>query len=206
MKRKILSLLASILTITTFVHAEGNDPVPTDSIRNTSEEAPPLYRSIYVELLGASNLIGVSYDCRIRPGSPFGYRAGISYLSASSSYSNVTGFYHCEESLRGFAVPVEFNCILGKRKSKFEVSFGMNLGVYTSRTYTLFPANQYQSYTESSDFGYYFYTNIGYRYQRKNGFMLRVGVSPSFSFGRHGITKEPLLYPYLSLGYTIGNK
>ena len=37
-------------------------------------------KSIYPELLGASNMIGVSYDTRIKPGSVFGYRAGISYF------------------------------------------------------------------------------------------------------------------------------
>ena len=183
--------------------------------RQNEEEAAPLYRSIYAELFGASNLIGISYDCRIKPGSPFGYRAGISYLHASSDANlnfNGNQLYYSNEELYGFAVPLEFNCILGKRKSKFEVAFGLNIGVYNTQKYSYYdesfiPLMDYKTSERHTTFGYYFFSNIGYRYQRKNGFMLRIGVSPSFSFGdRHGLRKAPFLYPYLSLGYTIGNK
>lgn len=188
-----------------------NGPQTGDS----QEEEAPLYRSIYAELFGASNLIGISYDSRIKPGSPFGYRAGISYLRGTADSNLHVGdhtVYYSNEELNGFAVPLEFNCILGKRKSKFEVGFGVSLGVYTTQKYTYLDGGFFPSYDNSSSvthnkFGYFFFSNIGYRYQRKNGFMLRVGFSPSFSFGgNHGITKYPILYPYLSLGYTIGNK
>ena len=37
-------------------------------------------KSIYLELLGASNMIGVSYDTRIKPGSFFGYLDGLSFF------------------------------------------------------------------------------------------------------------------------------
>ena len=60
------------------------------------------YKSIYLELLGASNMIGVSYDTRIKPGSVFGYRAGISYFYGTN-YNSYEG--------HGFSVPLEFNCI-----------------------------------------------------------------------------------------------
>lgn len=37
-----------------------------------------------------------------------------------------------------------------------------------------------------------------------NGFMFRAGVSPSFNFrDKYGLHKTPLLYPYLSFGYTF---
>lgn len=49
------------------------------------------YKSIYLELLGASNMIGVSYDTRIKPGSAFGYRAGISYFYGTNYNSNKGG-------------------------------------------------------------------------------------------------------------------
>ena len=57
-------------------------------------------KSIYLELLGASNMIGVSYDTRIKPGSVFGYRAGISYFYGTNYNSNEG---------HGFSVPLEFN-------------------------------------------------------------------------------------------------
>ena len=37
------------------------------------------YKSVYLEFLGASNLIGISYDSRLSPTSHWGYRIGISY-------------------------------------------------------------------------------------------------------------------------------
>ena len=53
-------------------------------------------------------------------------------------------------------------------------------------------------------FGYYIFLNIGYRYQRESCFMFRAGVSPSFNFGdKYELRKTPLLYPYLSFGYTF---
>ena len=58
------------------------------------------YKNIYLELLGASNMIGVSYDTRIKPGSAFGYRAGISYFYGTNYNSNEG---------HGFSVPLEFN-------------------------------------------------------------------------------------------------
>ena len=34
--------------------------------------------------------------------------------------------------------------------------------------------------------------------------MNRIGLSPSFSFNdKHGITKEPFIYPYISFGYSF---
>ncbi len=183
-------------------------------LKDVKDEAP-LYRSIYAELFGASNLIGISYDSRIKPGSPLGYRAGISYLRGTADSNLSVGdhaIYFSDEELNGFAVPLEFNCILGKRKSKFEVGFGVSLGVYSIQRNTyfddvFFPSFEHKNTETQNNFGYFFFSNIGYRYQRKNGFMLRVGFSPSFSFGgSHGIRKYPILYPYLSLGYTIGNK
>ena len=214
MKKRIILFLAMVVCILPVLKAEEETSLNTVT-QEAAEETAPLYRSIYAELFGASNLIGISYDCRIKPGSPFGYRAGISYIHGTADANlnfNGNQVYSSNEELNGFAVPLEFNCILGPRKSKFEVAFGLNIGVYTTQKYsyyddTIFPSLDYKITERHTAFGYYFFSNIGYRYQRKNGFMLRVGVSPSFSFGgSHGIRKFPLLYPYLSLGYTIGNK
>ena len=169
-------------------------------------EEKPIYRNIYLELFGASNLIGISYDSRIKPGSPFGYRAGISYI-----YGSRTTYYNTDDA-HGIGIPMAFNCILGKRKSKFEVSLGINMGFYSMEEHIFYDQDGqptifnpvYMTKKTHHLFGYYIFSDIGYRYQRKSGFMLRVGVNPSFSFGgRHGVKKTPLLFPYLSLGYTL---
>ena len=43
-------------------------------------------KNIYVEFLGSSNLIGVSFDSRFTPISPWGYRIGISYFQGGDSF------------------------------------------------------------------------------------------------------------------------
>lgn len=173
-----------------------------------AEEQKPLRRSIYMEFWGPSNLYGIAYDAGIKPGSKFGYRVGFSYLCGPE-------FEYCRPR-RGkqvFGIPLEANCLLGKRRSKFEVGIGANLGIYTQK-------GSYWKYIYNADagaiqrveratvsrthFGYYLFTNIGYRYQRVIGFLFRVGISPSFHFGgSHGIRKTPFIYPYVSFGYTF---
>lgn len=51
--------------------------------------------------------------------------------------------------------------------------------------------------------GYFFFGDIGYRYQRPNGFMFRVGVSPSFNFGdKYGLNKAAF-FPYIGFGWSF---
>lgn len=59
-------------------------------------------------------------------------------------------------------------------------------------------------YTSSkTQFGYFFFGDIGYRYQRPNGFMFRVGVSPSFNFGdKYGLNKAAF-FPYIGFGWSF---
>ena len=117
------------------------------------------YKNIYLELLGASNMIGVSYDTRIKPGSAFGYRAGISYFYGTNYNSNEG---------HGFSVPLEFNCILGKRRSKFEAGTGINMGLYSIKgTYWVNSEGNVsiiepvtQIVESRNTFGYYIFLNI----------------------------------------------
>ncbi|OUP88690.1 hypothetical protein B5F02_25670, partial [Bacteroides ovatus] len=58
--------------------------------------------------------------------------------------------------------------------------------------------------TSQTTFGYYLFSNIGYRYLSNKGFLFRIGLNPSFNFkDKHGITKEPSVYPYISFGYSF---
>ena len=214
MIKKISILLLMLLAISPIMKAEKDSQLNLSNQELYAQEELPLYQNIYVELFGASNLIGISYDSRIKPGSPFGYRGGISYVHGTSNENLIAGMplYYSTEDLYGLAVPLEFNCILGKRKSKFEVGIGVSLGIYSTQKHTyingaVFPVESSYITENHNQFGYYIFSNIGYRYQRKNGFMLRVGVTPAFSFaGANGVTKTPFLYPYLSLGYTFRTK
>lgn len=159
-------------------------------------------RNIYVELLGASNLVGISYDARIKKTSNWGYRLGISYFRSIGS-----SFYDSSNSC-GVLFPLEVNYLMGKKKSKLELGVGANLGSYSEkRTFMVY--NEAQNTLEDrsisqSTFGYYFFSNIGYRYQSTKGFLFRVGISPSFSFkGKHALEKKPFILPYIGFGYSF---
>lgn len=149
-------------------------------------------RSLSVELLGAQNIAGINYDSRFNGNSGLGYRVGIGY-----GYGDNSGWY--DQKINGVGVPLELNYLLGKKNSKLELGFGASLGVYQVKetigyvkdtgwypggenTDETSPKTDF--YTSSkTQFGYFFFGDIGYRYQRPNGFMFRVGVSPSFNFG-----------------------
>lgn len=166
--------------------------------------------NIYVEFFGASNLFGVSYDTRIKPDSKLGYRVGISYAYSGSSFMLIDN----SASIKGVTFPLEMNYLIGSKRHKFEIGLGANLGIYRSDySYTFYDYTMVEKTGIPStiglkgskkSFGYYLYSNIGYRYQRPKGFLFRAGFSPSFNFGDdHGIKKQPLLYPYLSFGYSF---
>lgn len=113
------------------------------------------YRSIYVELLGASNLVGISYDARIKESSSWGYRLGISYfLSTNSVFNNSHSNY-------GVFFPLEMNYLMGKKKRKLELGVGTSLGLYSEKGPSI-EYNEVQGTSETysisqSVFGYYLF-------------------------------------------------
>ncbi|MBR1594704.1 MAG: hypothetical protein IJ659_08035 [Alloprevotella sp.] len=181
--------------------------VSSGAVAQQATEAPG--RSIYLELLGASNGVGVSYDARFKTDSPWGYRIGLGY-TYSKEYSMFSG----SKSLRGPDVPLEINYLLGKKRSKLDLGLGLNLGYYTEKydTWNMrqvgeedgIPHYEYEYAGEAkhSLWGYFFFGNIGYRYQPKRGFQFRAGISPSFNLGgKHAVTKA--VFPYVSFGYVF---
>lgn len=129
-------------------------------------------------------MIGVSYDTRIKPGS----------LSATVAWKHpifMVMNYNSNEG-HGFSVPLEFNCILGKRRSKFEAGTGINMGLYSIKeTYWVNSEGNVsiiepvtQIVESRNTFGYYIFLNIGYRYQRESGFMFRARCQSFIQFWR----------------------
>ncbi len=169
-------------------------------------------RNLSVELLGAQNTVGINYDSRFKGNSGLGYRVGIGY-----GYGNTSGLF--DQKINGVGVPLELNYLLGKKNSKLELGFGASLGVYQVKETIGYVENtgsypggentdetspKTYFYTSSrTQFGYFFFGDIGYRYQRPNGFMFRVGVSPSFNFGdKYGLNKTAF-FPYIGFGWSF---
>ena len=169
-------------------------------------------RNLSIEVLGAQSTVGVNYDSRFNGNSGFGYRVGIGY-----GYGNNSGLF--DQCINGVGVPLELNYLLGKKNSKLELGFGASLGVYRKKETigyvkdtgwypdgdkkdeTTWGIDYYTS--SNTQFGYFLFGDIGYRYQRPSGFMFRAGISPSFNFGdKNGLNKSAF-YPYVGFGWSF---
>jgi hypothetical protein len=187
--RFILVTLAAIISLTATAQEE-----------NKQEQAN---QSLSVELLGAHNVIGVNYDKRLKSANGLGYRIGLGYC-----YSESYSLLHDNSELHGIAVPLELNYLVGKKRSKLELGFGASLGCYFEKyekSYCNFNkehsiAEMWTEPKHDCAFGYFFFGDIGYRYQKPKGFIFRVGITPSFTLGdRHGIYRI-FFAPHLSFG------
>ena len=139
-------------------------------------------KTVSVELCGASTGIGLKYDQRFSGNTGFGLSVAVAYskgfdtaIEAGSEWNNLL-------------FPAEINYLTGENNSHFEVGLGMMNGRYHLPGF--------------SWYGYYFYVNLGWRYQKPNGFMFRVGLSPSFGSGNHYVDKSAF-YPYIGLGWSF---
>ena len=162
-------------------------------------------RSVSAELLGAQNIVGINYDSRFKGNNGLGYRVGIGF-----GYADNSGLF--DQNIKGVGVPIELNYLLGKKNHKLELGLGASLGVYHVKETTWYyyqpvppeTEGHDEQYTSTSNrFGYFMFGDIGYRYQRDNGFMFRVGVSPSFNFGDKYGLKKSAFYPYIGLGWSF---
>ena len=172
---------------------------------SASLSAQDKVRSISVEAFGAQNTIGINYDSRFKGNAGLGYRIGIGY-----GYGDNSSWF--DQNINGVGIPLELNYLLGKKHSKLELGFGTSLGVYRVKETTW----QYEEPTppdtegvfepctsQSTHFGYFLFGDIGYRYQRDNGFLFRIGISPSFNFGDKNGLEKSAFYPYIGLGWSF---
>lgn len=66
--------------------------------------------------------------------------------------------------------------------------------------------NREVEYDRTGTFGF---LDLGYRYQSKQGLMIRAGINPGVALGRYdplgreeyGVDRAAVIYPYISLGY-----
>ena len=169
------------------------------SLAGLSVSAQNHSKSVYGELLGASQMIGVNYDARFNRAVPYGlgWRTGLGFGYAYSSSSSVALSFADGEMpvaynrMFRFAVPLEVNYLLGKGKSKFESGAGaiVCLDRFTSET----------GGAPEHSFGAIPYFSLGYRLVTDKGFLLRAGAMPLLSFSPFHVS----FYPYLGFGWAF---
>ena len=157
-------------------------------------------KSITLDLLGSSGLAGVSFDSRFHGNQGFGYSVGLAYAYGSSSL----GLY----TLNGIGIPLEFNYLLGQRNSHLVLGLGMTNGIYKYSAKSIIigyddDATEIKpEQTSGTAWGYNFFGDIGYRFQKEKGFTFGAGIKPTFTFD-NGKINERWFIPYLSFGISF---
>jgi len=131
------------------------------------------HKNIYVEFLGSHLLAGVNFDMRLNKGrmDGIGFRAGIGGLSA-------TGFSQNTEITLGLVTfPLEFNHLVGKKRSSFVTGVGL-LPIYATFSAT----GQLTDYEFVRGEGFSLvggFLTMGYRFQpKKTGVMFQFNWNP----------------------------
>ena len=189
-KETRLSLALALMALTTNVSAQ---------------EQSERTKSVYLELGGASNGIGVNYDARFKEGSPWGYRVGLGW-----GYGKVSSLFANSESVRAYSVPMGVNYFLGGKRNHLEMGLGVNIGLYNRHYYEyhLTPSPENPKIAEINavqkkdnvvaGFGF---ANIGYRHVAKRGFQFRVGVTGGIGIiNAEKSNNKFSLMPYISFG------
>lgn len=161
--------------------------------------------NVYLNLFESSNYINVSYDTRFGNSEVMGWRVGLGY---STCYVGDYYFKHRP----GISLPLGVNALFGHRASKFELGLGVCPGLYAFRqskyVYDQGPDYDYSYYEDYGKTKWRgactFSLDLGYRLQRRSGFGLRVGFSPSVSVWNSVWRLQIMSFiPYIGLGYTF---
>ena len=152
-------------------------------------------RSLNLELLGSSGMVGVNYDARFKNNWGWGYSIGLGYgLSGHSDLSGYKSFSHI------MGVPVEMNYLFGKKNSHLVLGAGVMSGVDLNHTHlpasTIFYEDGTCDIMEESDshttkWGFAPFADIAFRIQKPNGFAFSIGVKPNL---------DAAFWPYITFG------
>ena len=163
-------------------------------------------RTLYLELLGASNGLGINYDARFnrdaasgwgwRTGLGFGYRYSSTGLAYDFSDNGGTRggettqitIAHIYDQSFGASIPLEINYLLGNGASKLDLGAG---GLFCADLYTARDVTK-----PHLAFGVSPYLSAGYRLVTEKRFVFRVGAISPFTFR----IRELSFWPYISFG------
>lgn len=162
-------------------------------------------KAVTLDLLGSSGLAGVSFDSRFKGNHGVGYTVGLAYAYGTGTLNNYT--------VNGIGIPIEFNYLFGQRNSHLVLGLGMTNGVYKYSGDKVFigysrendmnpevnPTKDYNNY--KTYWGYNFFGDIGYRFQKEKGFTFGAGIKPTFIVTDGKL--NGVLMPYLSFGISF---
>ena len=80
-------------------------------------------RNVRLDLFGAANVVGASYDARFKGDSGLGFAVGVGYGFGIGNWYEI----------HGVGVPVEINYLTGRGKHHFEIGAGMSNGRILTR-------------------------------------------------------------------------
>ena len=161
MKKTFVCLATMLFAITTFAQSD------TVRLRDISKQQkdivtdrPP--QAVYLNLGGASPLIGVFYDRRFANRvNGFGFSTGLGYWGSSDGSV--------------FSIPLSFNYLFGKQTHFIEMAAGTT---YVTSS---------EDFFDTDESGFIHHINLGYRHQpTRGGFFFRGGYSPLFFGGEYG--------------------
>ena len=164
MKLKLLFFIAPFTVLTNALSAQTE---------KQESGFTSFHKNIYVEGLGSNLLIGVNYDMRLHKGrmDGIGFRVGVGGMRASGFEKNT--------NISGAVVtfPIEFNHLLGKRRSSFETGVGLLPAYASVSAQGELTDDQFVSGEGVSLVGGY--VTLGYRFQPlKAGPMFRIVWNP----------------------------
>jgi hypothetical protein len=172
-------------------------------------DSMPKTRDIYLEIGGPSIMGGVTYEQRFNNHTRWGWRAGFGFgYSENNGFLTLNGSTRAWTLPLGVnymigsrrnALELDLGVSVGlynghndygeleiideatynKIKDDPHASYAVYTGEDGKPVYVALES-QHQSKTA---FGYFFFGNIGYRHVSKQGFLFRVGLTPTFNFG-----------------------
>lgn len=172
-------------------------------------ETPTAYqfdKSLFLEILGASNGIGANYEQRFKNNPALRYRIGVGVGYSSSS----SPFFGTRVSETAFSVPVGITYLRAKKVHALELGAGANIGYYCEKSRSLSsipvsPNSQDKEVrevkTSANNIDAFIFGNIGYRYTSAKGFQFRAGITQGLMMtNSRGGFGEYIFSPYISFG------
>ncbi len=173
--------------------------------------------SLYGHLFGPTTGVGIGIDSRFKAGGILGYSVGIAFTDIS--WSDDDGLDGCYSSFdvdsKGISIPLEFNAIMGRRASKFELGIGMTTYLVHRKELRINSQLIFDTEGQIVDIrrdnilknvfrpNIVGILNIGYRLQRKSGFFMKLGLTLLVGDLKCSPIDGIVALPNICFGYTI---